>query len=195
MLFRSKLVRGTIAHAPSHAASRHPNSKAKMIVVASRSSAFRGRSSSEFAGHYDKCGVEQSAIIEIFEECGHGGVSAGQCPAKSVPAIIEDADTGVAVHIPGFDADEPIVGSQSHPCDDADQADSGFNQSAGEQQILSEGVSSVAIANVVGFGIDVERIGGVGALQQAEGAILQLMQSFGGGVCGEFGGEIGRAHV
>ena len=94
------------------------------------------------------------------------------------------------MHIPGFDADEPIVGSQSHPCDDADQADSGFNQSAGEQQILSEGVSSVAIANVVGFGIDVERIGGVGALQQAEGAILQLMQSFGGGVCGEFGGDL-----
>lgn len=94
------------------------------------------------------------------------------------------------MHVPGFHADEAIVGCQSHPCNDADEADSGFNQSAGEQQILSEGVSSVAIADVVGFGIDVERIGGGGALQQAEGAGLQLLQSFGGGVCGEFGGDL-----
>lgn len=98
--------------------------------------------------------------------------SVRQCPAQSVPAVVEDADSGIAVHVPGFDADEAVIGSQSHPGDNADEPDTGFDQSACEQQILSERVSAVAIADVFGFSIHVEGAGGCVALQQIEGASL-----------------------
>ena len=186
-------VRGSVDGATGNTGSGQHGGVAVGPVIATDggSAATDAGGASEFPSHYDEGGVEESAVVKIFEECGHGGVGAGQSPAEAIPAIIEDADPGISVHIPGFDADEAVIGSQSHPGNDADEADSGFDQSASEQQVLSERVSAVAIADVFGFGIDVEGTGGGIALEQCEGAILQFLESSGGGVrCGAGGGVL-----
>ena len=140
-------VRGSVGHSSGNSGPGEHGGVAIGPVIASdggRTAADFG-SSSEFANENDERGVQQSSIFQILDQGRDSGVGAWQSPAESVPAVVKDADSGIAVHVPGFDADEFFMGSESHPGNDVDETDAGFNQSSCHQQILSEGVSSVAI--------------------------------------------------
>jgi len=79
------------------------------------------------------------------------------------------------VHVRGFDADEAAIGSQSHRGDNADEADTGFDQSVCEQKILSERVSAVAIADVETRSAGGDRFAGAAQVSRGGGfAILRI---------------------
>ena len=134
-------------------------------------------SSSEFADQNNQSGFQKASIFKILDESGHRGIGAWESPAETIPAVVEDADAGVSMHIPCFDADKFVIGRESHPGDDVDESDSGFDESAGHQQILSEGMSAVAVSDLWRFVFDIECALCVVAVQQRVGLFLQRGQS------------------
>ena len=94
------------------------------------------RAASEFAAAPDQCAVEQSAGCQIFQECGQ--------PPVEIRALQAHPRKVTFVRIPS-------AGIIDH-----DIRHTGFDQPAGNQTFLPEGVASVAVAQFVVFIGEVE---------------------------------------
>jgi hypothetical protein len=164
----SGIIRGAIDEATGESgAGQHSRVAVGPVIAADgRGATTDAGCPSKFANEDHEGGFEESAVFEVCEEGGDGGIGSGECPAESIPAIIENSDAGIAMHIPGFDADEFVIGGESHPGDDVDESDAGFDESSGEEQILAEGVESVPFPHFGGFAFHLKRGFGLGAVKE-----------------------------
>ena len=142
-----------------------------MIAADGRASTADARSSAEFPHEDHQRSFEQAALFEIFDERGDRLIAAGHGPAEAVPAIAKNVDAGVAVHIPGFDTEESFSGRESTPGHDICQPNARLDQPSGQQEILSQRMSAITIANRSGFTFNIERLPSRGSRKQIVGAL------------------------
>ncbi len=120
---------------------------------------FRG--ASEFAGHDDEGGIEETAVVKVVEEGRDRAVHRGE------EEVLEVGEGGF-VGVPGFVVAEV----------DLDEADAGFDELAGHEEGPAEGVAAVAIE---GFGVgvgDVERGLGLGVGEEGDGHLAVAVKAF-----------------
>ena len=129
-------------------------------------------SASHFAHHNDECFIEESALIEVGEECEEGAVS-GRYEGFFVAGEVIEVGIPAAV----FDADEAA------PC---------FDEPSGHQGALSDGRHAIFFADGAIFGLEVEGLSGFGGCDEVDGFFvvgLECLRSSGSGGSGaeEFG--------
>src|SRR5262249_27051733 len=89
----AELVRRPVGHAALDAAAGHPHREAPVVVVAAVA-ALAGRGAAELAAPDDERVVEQAALLQVGEQCGHGPVDVAAEVARRLVVV--------AVRVPGL---------------------------------------------------------------------------------------------
>src|SRR5262245_39748174 len=88
--------------------------------------------------------VEEAALTQIHKQCGDGLVEAGQSEAKAELAGAENAALlhGGAMMVPALGEvrriDKSPIRRHAAPSIDAHEANAGFNQPAGQEEVLAQ---------------------------------------------------------
>src|SRR5205085_2732913 len=87
-----------------------------------------------------------------------------------------------AVHVPagGGGPAAGLARRLTGPAVDGDEADSRFDEPAGQQQVLSERMHAIAIAHGSGFALQFEDLTAAGAVGEFGGTVVQVVPIAGG---------------
>ena len=111
------------------------------------------RGPAELADQDHQCAFQQAARAEIFKQCGDCLVHARQSPTQAICTLAEDAaqpDTR-AMHVPGLHIAELLARRCAGPGGHTHQAYAGLDESARHEQILTERMPAVAVAQYCRF--------------------------------------------
>lgn len=129
----TEVIGASVYVSSANAASGEPDTERLRMMVASvgllPATDFAHGSATEFAGHDDKCFIEQTALVEVVYEGGHASIGHFTVPAKS--------SGEVAVMVP-------------RTVDEMHKADSAFNHASSEQAVGAEGTCGFVVDPVQG---------------------------------------------
>ena len=154
----SALVGFAIDGSSADAGTRHHCGIAlRPVVAADAATTFpNDRRSAELANEHDQSGIQQPAGAQVFQQRRDRLVRARQRERQSVPAVFEDPDIGIAMHVPRLNADKLLIDRQPGPGDDIDQSHTGLDQASGKQKVLPQRVPPVAVSDGCLFLVDIK---------------------------------------